>query len=178
MRNVRPNNDNNNDLRVNKEIRAREVRVIDQNGEMLGVMSTYDAIGKAYDAKMDLIEVSPNAEPPVCKIGDYGKLKYQKQKKANISKKKQKTVDIKEVKMTVNIGRGDFETKLKNAVKFLEKENKVKFSIRFKGREITHPELVDEMLTEIIETTKEIAKVELAPKMEGRQKVLILAPNK
>lgn len=165
-----------NELRINREIRAKEVRLIDAEGNMIGVIPTRDALNMASNAQMDLIEVSPNAEPPVCKIGDYGKIKYQQQKKANVSKKKQKTVDIKEVKMTVNIGRGDFETKLKNAVKFLEKGNKVKFSIRFKGREITRPELVDEMLQEIIETTQEIAKTELRPKMEGRQKVLILAP--
>lgn len=165
-----------NELRVNREIRVREVRLIDAEGNMMGVTPTRDALNMASNAHLDLIEVSPNAEPPVCKIGDYGKIKYQQQKKANISKKKQKTVDIKEVKMTVNIGRGDFETKLKNAIKFLEKGNKVKFSIRFKGREITRPELVNEMLQEIMEATQEIAKIELRPKMEGRQKVLILAP--
>lgn len=166
------------ELRTNQKIRVPKVRVIGSDGEMLGVLSIREALDIAFEEGLDLIEVSPNADPPVCKIADHGKMKYEAQKKENIARKKQKVVALKEVKMSFNIGKGDYNTKLNKAIKFLENGDKVKISFKFKGREITRPEIIREMIDAIIETTTEIAKVETLPRMEGRQMFIILAPNK
>lgn len=165
---------NNNFFRVNNEIRTDEVRVIDQNGEMLGVMSVEDGVAKAQNVNLDLVEVSPNAKPPVCRIASVGKMKYEMQKKTAGAKKKQKQVEVKEIKMTINIGKGDYDTKLRRTKDFIEKGHKVKVSIRMKGREITHRDLAAKMMEDILLVVEEFAKAEVMPKMEGMQMVTIL----
>jgi translation initiation factor IF-3 len=155
-----------------------KVRVVGSNGEMMGILSTREAIEIAREEGLDLVEVSPSAEPPVCKITNYGKMKYEAQKKENEARKKQRVVDLKEIKMSVNIGKGDYDTKLGSAMKFLEKGDKVKISFKFKGREITRPETIQEMIDDIIAKTSSVAKVETMPKMEGRQMFLVLGSNK
>ncbi|MFC1659057.1 translation initiation factor IF-3 [Pseudomonadota bacterium] len=165
------------DLRINRRIRAPKVRVVGSDGAMLGILNTREALEIAEEEGLDLVEVSPNAEPPVCKIINFGKMKYETQKKENIARKKQKNILLKEVKMSVNIGKGDYGTKLNNIKKFLEKGDKVKISFKFKGREITRPEIIEEMIENIIEETSEISKVEVMPRMEGRNMFLILASN-
>lgn len=161
-------------FKINEQIRAKEVRVIDENGTMIGVFSLQDAIEKAKEATLDLIEVSPNSNPPVCKISNFGKMKYEIQKKLAEAKKKQKTVEVKEIKMTINIGKGDYDTKIRHAKEFIEKGNKVKISIRMKGREITHREIADKMMQQIIIETEAFAKPEQNYRLEGMQMVLIL----
>lgn len=143
---------------------------------MLGVLSVNDAIAKAFEAGLDLVEVSPNAEPPVCKILDYGKYKYMQQKKANEAKKKQKTVDIKEIKIRPNIDTHDLEVKMRAVHKFLDNGDKVKFTLRFRGREMAHKELGMELLTNIREELGDKIKVENEPKFEGRQVIMVVAP--
>lgn len=165
---------NNNFFRINQEIRSTEVRVIDQEGEMLGVMSVEDGVLKAKDVNLDLVEVSPNASPPVCRIASVGKMKYEMQKKTAGAKKKQKQVEVKEIKMTINIGKGDFDTKLRRTEGFITKGHKVKVSIRMKGREITHRDLASKMMDDILLVVEEYAKPEMMPKMEGMQMVTIL----
>lgn len=142
---------------------------------MLGIMHVKEAIAKAKAAGLDLIEISPNAVPPVCKILDYGKFKYENDKKANEARKKQKVIEIKELKMSLNIGIHDYQFKLNHAKKFLEAGNKVKFSLFFKGREITHPEIARELFERIKSDLSDISKVDQDIKMEGRQMILILA---
>lgn len=164
-------------VRINEAISAKEVRVVDENGEMVGVMSPSDALEKAYAAGMDLIEVSPNANPPVCKILDYGKYKYEQQKKAAEARKKQKVVDVKELKMRPGIEEHDFNVKLKSAVKFLEDGDKVKFTLRFRGREMAHVDIGRDVLERFKAELKELSKVELQPKMEGRVMMMVLAPD-
>jgi len=163
--------------RSNKLIKAEKVRVVDQNGEMLGVLETQDAMGKAKAVGLDLVEVSPNAEPPVCKILDFGKYKYELQKRATEAKKKQKTVEIKEIKIRPNIGDNDYNIKLRAAVKFLEAGNKVKVSMRFRGREIAKQDIARNLFIKVREDTAEVAKIEVEPKMEMRQLLMILAPK-
>lgn len=165
---------NNNLFKINDQITASEVRVIDSDGNMLGVKSTPQAIEMAKAASLDLVEVSPNANPPVCKIANSGKMRYEIQKKAADAKKKQKNVEVKEIKMTINIGKGDFETKLRRTKEFIEKGHKVKVSIRMKGREITHRDLAETMMADILENIDSFAKPELNPRMEGMQMVVIL----
>jgi len=165
---------NNDFFSVNEEITAKEVRLIDQEGNMLGFLSIQEALQKAQEASLDLVEISPHANPPVCKIASFGKMKYEKQKKSAGAKKKQKVVEVKEVKMTINIGKGDYETKLRRTKDFIEKDNKVKISIRMKGREITHRDLAEKMMEEILEATESFAKPELFPRLEGMQMVTIL----
>ncbi|MCP4394638.1 MAG: translation initiation factor IF-3 [Alphaproteobacteria bacterium] len=162
--------------RTNSEIRVPEVRLISETGEQLGVVPTRDAIARAAEAKLDLVEVSPNAEPPVCKILDYGKYKYQLQKKKTEAKKKQKVIHLKEIKLRPNIGEHDYQVKIKAAKKFLEQGDKVKFSLRFKGREMAHRDIGNELLQRFIVELEEIAKLELRPKYEGRQMIMILVP--
>mgnify|MGYP000265311858 FL=1 len=154
---------------TNEAIKALEVRVIDQNGEMLGVISTKLALEKAQDAGFDLIEVSPNVKPPVCKIGNFGKMRYEMQKKAADAKKKQKTVDLKEIKMSFNIGRGDFLTKVSKIEKFIKNGDKVKVSMRMRGREITHIDLARVMINEVVEMVESYAKPDISPRQEGMQ---------
>lgn len=161
-------------IRINDQIKAQELRVVDQNGEMLGVISLEKALQLATDAALDLIEVSPNAEPPVCKIANFSKMRYELQKKAADAKKKQKVVETKEIKMSINIGKNDFDVKIKQIAKFIEHGDKVKVSVRMKGREITHLDLAKEMMQNILTQTENFAKPEFTPKLEGMQIIAIL----
>ncbi|QPC14782.1 translation initiation factor IF-3 [Lacticaseibacillus paracasei subsp. tolerans] len=162
---------------VNDSIRAREVRLISQTGEQLGVKSTRDALAIAEDANLDVVLVSPNAKPPVARIMDYGKFRFELQKKERDARKKQKTVTIKEIRLSPTIGEADFNTRLKNATKFLEKGDKVKVSVRFRGRAITHKDLGRKVLEQMADAVKKIAAVETHPKMDGRSMFLMLAPR-
>ena len=162
--------------RTNDRIRSNEVQVIDSDGKNLGTLNTQEAINMAKQQGLDLIEISPNAKPPVCKIIDIGKYKYDLQKKANKSKKKQKIVNLKEIKLRPVTEIHDYNFKIKNAKKFIIKGDKVKFTVKFKGREMQHTELGKELMNKIIEETKDIAKVESRPKFEGRQMVMIIQP--
>jgi len=144
---------------------------------MLGVFPTKAAIEKAYDAGLDLVEVSPNADPPVCKILDYGKYKYEQQKKANEARKKQKTIDVKEVKIRPGIEDHDYQVKMKNARRFLENGDKVKVTMRFRGREMAHQDIGMAVLERMKKELEELSKVELHPKLEGRQMIMILASD-
>jgi len=165
---------NNNYFKINEQIKAKEVRVIDGQGQMIGVMTVADGIKRAQEVDLDLIEVSPNATPPVCKISNFGKMKYEIQKKAADAKKKQKVVELKEIKMTINIGKGDYDTKIRHTKEFIEKGNKVKISIKMKGREITHRDLAEKMMQDIVNDTSIFAKPEVSPRLEGMQMVVIL----
>ena len=162
--------------RVNERIRANEVQVISSSGDNLGTLSTKDAIQRAKEEGLDLIEISPNANPPVCKIIDTGKYRYDLQKKAKKAKKKQKIVNLKEIKLRPTTEIHDYNFKIKNAQKFLEKGDKVKFTVKFKGREMQHTHLGNELMERIINDTAKIGKVEVRPKMEGRQIVMIMQP--
>jgi translation initiation factor IF-3 len=164
------------DMNVNEKIRAREVRLIDANGDQLGVKSRQEALEIAQKRNLDLVLVAPNAKPPVCRIMDYGKYRFEQQKKEKEARKKQKVINVKEVRFTPGIGDHDFETKLKNARKFLQKGDKVKAAVRFRGRAITHKELGREVLDRFAEEVKDIATVETKPKMEGRNMFMMLAP--
>ncbi len=163
--------------RVNEAIRASQVRCIDPDGEQLGVLDTREAISKAEDFGLDLVEVQPNVDPPVCKILDYGKYKYEAQKRANEARKKQKIIEVKEIKLRPNIDEHDYQVKMRNVVKFLSGGDKVKVTLRFRGREMAHQELGANVLTRVREETEEIAKIEAMPKMEGRQLIMVLAPK-
>ena len=153
------------------------MRCIDPDGEQLGVLDTFDAIRKAEDFGLDLVEVQPNADPPVCKILDYGKFKYEAQKRANEARKKQKIIEVKEIKLRPNIDEHDYQVKMRNVQKFLSAGDKVKVTLRFRGREMAHQELGASVLTRVREETDEFAKVEAMPKMEGRQMIMLLAPK-
>jgi translation initiation factor IF-3 len=144
---------------------------------MLGVMSVGQGIAVAEEAGLDLVEVSPTAKPPVCKVLDFGKYKYEQQKKASEARKKQKTVDVKEVKMRPNIEDHDYGVKLKNARRFIKAENKVKVTLRFRGREMAHKDIAADLLKRFVDDLSDIAKVDLAPKMEGRQMIMVLSPD-
>jgi translation initiation factor IF-3 len=162
---------------VNNDIIAESIRVVGEDGEMLGVMSLESALEKADEAALDLVEISPSSDPPVCKILDYGKYKYEAQKKANEARKKQKTIDVKEIKMRPSIERHDYDVKLRAINKFLDEGDKVKVTIRFRGREFLHQELGMQMLERVRGEIEEKAKVEAVPKMEGRQMVMVVAPR-
>ena len=162
--------------RTNNRISSPEVQVIASNGENLGIINTNQAISMAKDEGLDLIEIAPNAKPPVCKIIDMGKFKYDAQKKANKAKKKQKIVNLKEIKLRPVTEIHDYTFKIKNANKFLEKGDKVKFTVRFKGREMQHTHLGNELMNRIISDTATVGKVEVNPKFEGRQIVMIIQP--
>jgi len=164
-------------FRINREILAKEVRLLDKDGEMIGIVNIRKALDIAAEENLDLVELSPNANPPVCRIADFGKMRYEMQKKAADAKKKQKHTEMKEVKFSVNIGKGDYDFKVKHIVKFLNHKDKVKVSMRIKGREITHLELAEKIMNDIMVEVAEIAKIDQKPKMEGRQMVLILSPN-
>ena len=153
------------------------MRCIDPDGEQLGVLDTFDAIRKAEDFGLDLVEVQPNVDPPVCKILDYGKFKYEAQKRANEARKKQKIIEVKEIKLRPNIDEHDYQVKMRNVQKFLNAGDKVKVTLRFRGREMAHQELGANVLTRVREETDEFAKVEAMPKMEGRQMIMVLAPK-
>ena len=165
------------DMMVNDGIRARELRLIDQNGEQLGVKSKAEALQIAERANLDVVLVAPNAKPPVARIMDYGKFRFEQQKKDREARKKQKVINIKEVRLSPTIDVNDFNTKLRNARKFLEKGDKVKASIRFRGRAITHKEIGQKVLDRLAEETADLATVEQKPKMDGRSMFLVLAPK-
>ena len=162
--------------RSNNRISSPDVQVITNDGENLGILSTNEAISIAKNQGLDLIEIAPNANPPVCKIIDMGKFKYDAQKKANLAKKKQKIVLIKEIKMRPVTEIHDYEFKVKNAKKFISKGDKVKFTIRFKGRELQHSHLGNKLMTKIKEDMKEVGKVELQPKFDGKQMIMVIQP--
>jgi translation initiation factor IF-3 len=163
--------------RVNEEIRVPQVRLIDQDGEMIGVVSAREALLRAYEVGMDLLEISPNAVPPVCKITDYGKFKYEQQKKANEARKRQKVVEIKEIKVRPNIDDHDYETKMKQMKGFIEEGDKVKVTLRFRGREMAHQDLGIKVLERIRTELGETIKVEQMPRLENRQMIMVLAPK-
>ena len=153
------------------------VRLVDENGEMLGVLSVQDALERARQSGLDLVEVSPNAAPPVCKILYYGKFKYEAQKRANQARKKQKTFDVKEIKMRPGIDQHDYDVKMRAITKFLGTGDKVKVTMRFRGREMTHQEIGMGVLLRVREDLEEVAKVEQSPKLEGRQMTMVVAPR-
>ena len=156
---------------------AREVRLIDAEGQNHGVVSKIEALERAREAGLDLVEVSPDANPPVAKILDYGKFKYQEQKKAAEARKKQKTVEVKEIKMRPNIDDHDYNVKMKSMERFFGEGDKVKVTLRFRGREMAHQQLGRELLLRVKADTEELAKVESEPRLEGRQMVMVLAPR-
>jgi len=162
---------------VNDQIDADSVRVIDADGENVGVISVQEGIDIALDAGLDLVEVSPHASPPVCKVLDYGKYKYQAQKKANEARKKQKVIEVKEIKMRPGIDEHDYQVKMRSVRKFLEHGDKVKMTIRFRGREMAHQDLGMKVLDRVREDVDELVKVEQFPKTEGRMMTMVITPR-
>jgi translation initiation factor IF-3 len=162
--------------RVNEKIRAPEIRLIGPEGENIGVVTPEKAMDLAFEAELDLVEISPNATPPVCKIMDYGKYKYEQQKRESEARKKQKVIEVKEVKFRPNTDTHDYDVKMRNVVKFLEHGDKVKVTLRFRGREMAHQDLGRELLQRVAGDVEGIGKVENMPKMEGRQMIMIIAP--
>jgi len=163
--------------RSNEDIEATEVQLITEDGDNLGVVPFEDAMERAQNVALGLVEISPNAKPPVCKILDLGKYKYQAQKKAAEARKKQKTFDVKEIKMRPNIDTHDYDVKMRNMRRFFEHGDKVKVTLRFRGREMAHQELGAQLLQRVKDETDGIAKVESEPKLEGRQMIMVLAPR-
>lgn len=178
INNNRSNNRSKDDLFINEQIRDREVRVISATGEQLGIMSAMEARKLAQEAELDLVKISPNARPPVCKIIDYGKYKYEKTRKEKDARKKQHTVEIKEIRMSPNIDSNDLNTKINAARKFLSKGDRVKVTLRFRGREMAHMQSSAHILTDIAEALKDIAVVDKKPKVEGRSLTMFLAAKK
>lgn len=166
-----------NDLMINEEIRDREVRVVDRNGEQLGVMPIRQALEMAEEAQLDLVKIAPQARPPVCKIMDYGKYRFEQSKKEREFRKNQKVITVKEVRLSATIENHDIDVKLKNAIKFLKDGNKVKATIRFRGRQITHSEIGRQVMTEFAERIKEYGTVEKAPQIEGRNMSMFISPR-
>ena len=164
-------------MRINEEIRAREVRVVADEGEQLGIMSGRDALNLALERHMDLVEIAPNAKPPVCRIMDYGKYRYEQQKRDKEARKKQKSFDIKEVKLRPGIEDHDFDVKFKHAVRFLEDGDKVKITIMFRGRELSHPELGEVLLIKMAKQLEDLAVIERAAKLEGKNMIMIVSPK-
>ncbi|WP_059051613.1 translation initiation factor IF-3 [Paenibacillus senegalimassiliensis] len=162
---------------INDEIRAKEVRLVGAEGEQIGITPLREALQMAIDLNLDLVNVAPTAKPPVCRIMDYGKFRYEQQKKEKEARKNQKIVDIKEVWFRANIEEHDYQTKLRNVVKFLKEGDKVKCSVRFRGREITHADIGKKILDRVREEVTEISAVERFPKLEGRSMIMILAPK-
>jgi translation initiation factor IF-3 len=165
-------------IRINERIRAREIRVIDENGEQLGIMQPFDALKIARERGLDLVEVSPNAVPPVCRIQDYGKYLYEKDKSERAARKKQKVITVKEVKFSVTVDEHDYQTKKNQAVRFLNEGDKVKASLRFKGRQMAHRELGYNIINRLIQDVGDAGTVEFMPRMEGTTLHAILAPAK
>ena len=165
-------------LRVNDEIRAREIRLVGETGEQLGIMSPRDALQIAIENGLDLVEVAPAAKPPVCKIMDVGRYKYEQSKREREARKKQHVISIKEVKLRPNIEDNDFLTKIRNAIRFLEEGDKVKVTIMFRGREMSHPQLGKELLDRVADVVKDQGNVERGAKLEGRNMSIIITPNK
>lgn len=162
---------------INEEIKAREVRLIDVEGEQLGIVPLKDALQKALERNLDLVNIAPTAVPPVCRIMDYGKYRYEQTKREKEARKNQKVINVKEIRLSTNIEENDFQTKLRNARKFLEKGDKVKATIRFRGRQIAHSDLGKDVLMKLYENVKDIATMERTPKMEGRSMLMILTPS-
>ena len=165
------------DHQLNEDIRDKEIRVIDTTGEQLGIMSPRDALARAYDQGLDLVKISPNATPPVCKIMDYGKFRFEQLKKEKEAKKNQKVVEIKEIRMSPSIDTNDFNTKVKSAVKFLNDGNRVKVTVRFRGREMAHTSLGQELLAKFGTECSEIATIAKDAKLEGRNMSMFLSPK-
>ena len=163
--------------RVNEDIRVPQVRLIDEAGEMQGVMTARDAILRAYAVGLDLLEISPNADPPVVKILDYGKFKYEQQKKKNEAKKKQKVIEIKEIKVRPNIDENDYQVKMRAMKSFIDEGDKVKVTLRFRGREMAHQDIGIKVLERIRNELETATKVEQMPRMENRQMIMVLAPR-
>lgn len=159
-------------------IRVPEIRLIDHEGENRGVVTPRDALQMAQDVGLDLVEISPNASPPVCKIMDFGKFKYEQQKKAAEARKKQKVIEVKEIKLRPNIDDHDYAVKLRNVRKFLEEGDKVKVTLRFRGREMAHQNLGMDLLKRVKADTEDVAKIEAMPKVEGRQMIMVMGPNR
>lgn len=164
-------------LRINEEIRAKEVRLTSASGEQLGIVTLRDAMRLAGEQQLDLVEVAPMAKPPVCRIMDFGRYRYEQQKRDKEARKKQKVVTVKEVKLRPNIEDHDFDVKFKNALRFLEDGDKVKVTIMFRGRELSHPELGREILQKMAAQLKDLVNVEREPKLEGKNMIMILAPK-
>jgi len=162
---------------VNEEIRAREIRVVDDKGKQLGIMPVKEGLRLAEERQLDLVEVAPGAKPPVCRIMDFGKYKYEQSKKEKEARKKQRVINIKEVKLRPNIEDHDFNVKLRNVLRFLKSGDKVKVSIMFRGREIVHNKLSQQLLERIADEAKEISTMERKPKLEGKNMIMILAPR-
>lgn len=165
------------DWRVNEDIRVKEVRLVSEDGEQLGIVPIREALALAEEKGVDLVEVAPSAKPPVCRMMDYGKFKFEQSKREKESRKKQKIISIKEVKMRPNIEEHDFQVKAKNARKFLSAGDKLKFTIMFRGRQITHPELGEKLCIQLAKELSDISSVEKSPKVEGRNMVMILVPK-
>jgi translation initiation factor IF-3 len=163
--------------RINGEINVLRVRLVDEKGSMVGVVGRNEALTMAAEAGLDLVEIAPNADPPVCKILDYGKYKYEEQKKKNEARKKQKVIEVKEIKLRPSIDDHDYEVKMRSMVKFLEEGDKVKVTMRFRGRELAHQELGMNVLVRVRDDLEEIAKVEQMPRMEGRQMTMVISPK-
>ena len=163
--------------RINDEIGGIRVRLVDEKGQMVGVVGRSEALTMAADAGLDLVEVAPNADPPVCKILDFGKYKYEEQKKKNEARKKQKIIEVKEIKLRPSIDDHDYEVKRRSMVKFIEEGDKVKVTMRFRGRELAHQELGMDVLMRVRGDLDEIAKVEQMPRMEGRQMTMVMSPK-
>jgi translation initiation factor IF-3 len=163
--------------RVNDEIRIPQVRLIDQDGEMQGVMTAREAMQRAFMVGLDLVEISPNADPPVCKILDFGKFKYEQQKKRNEAKKKQKVIEIKEIKVRPNIDENDYQVKMRAMKSFIEEGDKVKVTLRFRGREMAHQDIGVRVLERIRSEMDLTTKVEQMPRLENRQMVMVLSPR-
>lgn len=166
------------EMQINEQIRDREVRVISSTGEQLGIMSAKDALEKAEEKNLDLVKIAPTAKPPVCKIMDYGKYRFEQAKREKEARKNQKVVEIKEIRLSLNIDTHDFQTKVNHAEKFLKAGNKVKVSIRFRGREMAHPELGLTSMEKFAEACSEFSSIEKPAKLEGRQMLMFLAPVK
>lgn len=165
------------EMRINEEIKGKDVRLIGPEGEQLGIFSVRDALQMAQEKDIDLVEISPNAKPPVCRIMDYGKYRYEQSKRDKETRKKQKIISVKEVKIRPNIEDHDLNVKTKNAIKFLTEGDKVKVTLMFRGREMAHAELGKQLMNRVAEMTQEVANVERHPKVEGRNMIMILTPK-
>ena len=163
--------------RDNREIDVRSIRLVGADGEMIGVVTLREGLTMAEEAGLDLVEVSPNADPPVCKILDFGKFKYEDQKKKNAARKKQKVIEVKEIKLRPNIDEHDYDVKMRSMKKFLEEGDKVKVTLRFRGRELAHQDLGMKVLEKVKDDLETLGKIEQVPKMEGRQMVMVIAPR-
>ena len=163
--------------RVNEEINSPKVRLVDERGEMIGVVSRNDALVRASEAGLDLVEVAANADPPVCKILDFGKFKYEEQKRKNEARKKQKTIEVKEIKLRPGIDDHDYDVKMRSMLKFIDEGDKVKITMRFRGRELAHQELGMNVLMRVKDDLDAVAKIESYPRMEGRQMTMVMSPK-